>query len=156
MSQVENVEIIGDFETISRTLWFPQMTKEESNVVFAAIFDFQDGGPESVIWRKYCASEEDVHSKAREQEAKKQIKKPDVKYLGFGNAIVDDVRKIKNVNPNGYGFDIVHYPSEGIFHAHVFYDLPIGTQYSALTKSQKMDLRFNLGKLFQPLFLQSK
>ncbi len=156
MSQAENVEKIGDFETVSRTIWFPQMTREESNVVFTAIFDFQDGGPESVIWRKYCRDEIDVHSKAREQEAKKQVKKPNVKYLGFGNALVETVRKIKSVNPNGYGFEIVHEPSEGVFHAHIFYDLPVGTRYSALTKPQKMDLRFNLGKLFQPLIPQSK
>lgn len=142
------VEHIPDEENVSREIFHPQMTRAEIGVVYESLFEFPGGLPESVVWRRFCQTEGEVHRIGFSHETMKRAKNPNVLYLGFGTAIVSNIRLISARNKDGHGFEVMHEPSEGIHHAEVSYRLLEGIQYGSLNRNQKQELKFTLGKLF--------
>lgn len=144
-------EQIPDGDKTSREIFYPQMTRDEREAVFCHLFDFSGGQPESVIWRRYCTTDKEVHELGLAHESAKRLKNPSIVYVGFGTASAGDIRSISNRIKDGHGFDVRHEPSEGIQHAEVFYHLRGDGRYETLTKNQRQELRFVLSKLFEPV-----
>jgi hypothetical protein len=148
---VGEIEHISDQETVSREIFHPLMTRAEVGVVYESLFEFPGGQPESVVWRRFCQTDLEVHGIGLSHETSKRVKKPDVLYLGFGTAGAGEIRTIADRNKDGHGFDVKHEPYEGIHHAEVSYQLFGDMPYSSLNRNQKQELKFTLGKLFKPI-----
>lgn len=146
-----DIEYIPDEGKVSREVFHPQMTRDEARAVYYNLFEFSGGEADSVIWRYYCIADEDVHNLGLSHEAKKQERNPNVRYLGFGTAGVGQIRSISARNKDGHGFNVRHEPNEGIQHAEVCFQLSEGVPYGALTRGQKLELKFTLGRLFEPI-----
>lgn len=67
MPAVEEIPI-GD--EISRHIEFPRTYDRERRMILEAVFEFPGGEPESVVWRKYAATDDEVHKLGCEWETK--------------------------------------------------------------------------------------
>ena len=144
-------EYIPDSDFVSREIFHPQMTRDELDAVYTNLFEFHDGLPESVVWRRHIVSDSQMHELGTTHEALKQSRNPAVVYVGFGSAKAQSIRSISAANSFGHGFEIRHEPSEGIHHAEVGYQLASGATYASLARSQRKELRLTLSKLFEPI-----
>ena len=145
------VELIPDPENVSREIFRPQLTNAEAVVVYDMLFEFPNGLPESVIWRRHCETEGEVHDMGIAHESAKKARRPDVEYLGFGTASAGRIRSIAEQIRDGHGFEVKHEPSEGNQHAEVAFQLINGVSYGELKRNQKQELKFVLGNLFRPM-----
>ena len=124
------------------------MTNAERQLVWISVFQFPKSGGEreSVVWRKYAVSEDDVHKLGCERERLKRENKPNWQYLGFVTARAGDVRDRKTVRR--HGFAVEHKPCEGIHHAEIRLVAAEGT---TMTSAEKTELRMALEGIFGPL-----
>ena len=131
-------EAIPDPDYICRLIDAPRMVSEDLNeLVWENIFVFQrpkepedrakfpNGGPESVVWRKYAPTNNEVHSKGCQREIERRERderdnKPNkMRYLGFIEAKVGEIRNL--TNKRGHGFNVEHEPgnNQGNHHAEI-------------------------------------
>lgn len=147
-------ELIPDGDDISRWIFYSHMSNEERELIWDGVFLFPKGRPESVVWRKYLKTMQQVHEKGCECEMKKnheRIKsgKKLQRYDGAINARVVDIRNIRTSKE--HGFRVEHDPSEqqGVYHAHIVYD---ESQECDFTKQDKIELISQLKARFSGLF----
>ena len=145
------VEYIPDLENVSREIFRPQMTHAEAGVIYDMLFEFPNGLPESVVWRRYCETDFEVHGVGITHETAKKVRRADVEYLGFGTTSAGRIRSIAEQIRDGHGFDVKHEPCEGNQHAEVVFQLINGVNYGDLKRNQKQELRYTLGNLFKPM-----
>jgi hypothetical protein len=139
-------ELIPDGDSVHRLIDFPVMYNESKGMLCEAVFQFPKGLSESVIWRKYAPTTEDVHRIGCEREATKHQTKPKTRYVGFISAVARAIRGIRT--RHGHGFALSHEPEEGVYHAAISYrpadDRP-------LSKNEKNELKLALRKVFGEL-----
>lgn len=147
-------EMIPDGDEISRWIFYPHMSKEDRELIWDNVFMFPGGRPESVVWRRYLKSMEDVHEKGCECEEQRNHErtkngKEKQRYTGAISAKVIDIRRIRNFK--SHGFRVEHAPGDGqgIHHAHVLYD---ASQEYDFTKQDKIELKSRLKAVFSDLF----
>jgi hypothetical protein len=148
------LEFIPDGDDISRWIFYSHMSNEERELIWTGVFVFPNERPESIVWRKYLKTMEEVHEKGCECEIKKneERKKSGKKlqrYDGAINARVVDIRKIRNSKK--HGFLVEHDPSneQGIHHAQIRYDVSHDYDF---TKQDKIELKSQLKAVFSDLF----
>ena len=142
---------VDDADFVSRSIFEPLMSWDEQRVIFNKIFEFPDGVPESVIWRKIVKQDGAVHQMGKNAEAAKRSRGSNASYIGFSSATSQAVRQIKLLANDGHGFDVVHAPDEGAYHAHIQYKFANGLTYGQIGKSRRQELKFVLSKLFNDL-----
>ncbi len=142
-------EHIADSDQVSRLIERPRMYERESDLIIPLqFFPFFDGRPESVVWRRYAATDEEVHKIGidRIETKRRRTGNDDIYHDGFATAQVDAVRSTRTVA--GHGFNVVHAPCEGKWHAHVELALASDKTFRALAKGEKADLRFAISQVF--------
>jgi hypothetical protein len=114
------VEQIPSEDLVSRFIDSPKKWSiAETKFLDENMFIFQKdaGYEESLIWRRYAAKIEDVHSLGCEIQASKQASGKDWTYVGAVTTGVGSVRALSNSQNDS--FYVVHAPQEGQAHAHV-------------------------------------
>ncbi len=147
------IEVIADSEDVARLIFWPAMFSNSGSgsIDPACMFMFNkgegypNGQPESLVWRKYKVTENDVHHLGCDGEKRRQVRKPEARYFGFRNASVGDIRSFKTAR--GHGFFVIHAPAEGIHHAEIGY-YPCNDDWSNLKKNDKAELRAMLLTIF--------
>jgi hypothetical protein len=138
-------EIIPDEDRVSRWLFDPplgdDLTALGEDHLFKKVFEFEGGKCESLLWRKYASTIEEVHDLGCKQQRLLRTKGRDKTYMGAITGVVGEVRTFKNIN--GHGFDVVHRPDgdQGIQHAEVCYALALDKSF---TRNDKAELRLAL------------
>ena len=101
-------------------------------------FPTDDRQCDSVVWRKYAKSIDDVHALGCDAE-----KPPGKIYKG---AITTQVGRLREVTlASGHAFEVNHEPDEGVHHAEVCV-----RPHGKLPKSVKADIRKWLVQVFDP------
>jgi hypothetical protein len=143
------VEEIPSEDLVSRHIdspdkWHP----DEKRFIDDRVFLFRRPDEvESVVWRKYAQSIQDVHAKGCERQAAKRSAGNTIwTYEGATTANVGAIRAITSTD--GDRIEVVHEPSEGVHHAHLEYRL-IETQERI--KQRKTDLKEHLRNTFSDL-----
>lgn len=139
------VEKISDSCKVSRLVFeFMLIPPDLVELFWEKVFMFPSNRNcrESVVWRKYKPSDEDVHELgAEQQEARRRDANSTPKiYKGFLNADVDKIRSI-SCSDNIHKVFVEHVPSEGIHHAEIFFE-------PSPPKSVKMDFKTRLKMVF--------
>lgn len=132
------IEAIGDTESVSRAYFaLPGELAPESHFQFIYDKD-RDERAESVYWRRYAPSINDVHERGCSLQAKwigtgsKQI------YEGARTAVVERIRSIRS--ERGHRFEVIHYPQDSDrAHAHVAIVRASG-KVQGLNKNDKLEL----------------
>lgn len=141
-------EEVPDGDLLSRIIDFPHKFDGFRDLIEERIFEFQTDStdpekkplPESVVWRKYASTDNDVHTIGVALEVDRQSKgRADYRYIGFISAQAGPIRSYRNVN--GHGFFVRHDPEEGLHHVHVGL-LPCADK--KLTRLDKNELRTQL------------
>lgn len=137
-------EPIGAGERLSRLVFFPSMFNESRELLWpGGVFQFRDdkGRRESLVWRKYAPSVEEVH------EIGCRLESPKRKYVGAITAHSDPLLSFSN--QNGHGFDLVHRPEEGgPWHAEICCKANPAHQFK---KTDKLELIAYLREIFSPV-----
>ena len=141
------MEIAGN-DLLSRTIFHPQMQKDEGQVVFKTMFEFPDGQPESVIWRNFKPLDSAVHELGVAMQKDKRSKGKNATYMGFGTAKMSKICQVGTNIDDGFGFELKYAPAEGDHHVHVEYKFAVGKTYANLNRARKQELKFSLCKLF--------
>jgi hypothetical protein len=137
-------EPVLDEDTVHRLVDHPRMYEEVRGLMWPEVFQFANGQPESLVWQKYAAEPNDVHQFGCDREKSKQLTKPEFRYAGFISANAGEIRAIRT--PHGHGFEVTHFPTEGLHHIHISYLLAPNT--IGLQKPVKADLKLRLRKCF--------
>lgn len=149
-SNVPTPEEIPDGDTVSRWLDYPSMYDVSSGIISEKLFfSFPQDQSESVVWRRYMLSDDDVHLRGHQRSTAKRAQGRSSTYRGFRSAIVGKIRSIRTVH--GHGFSITHLPDEGQWHAGISYAVKIDTEVKILSKGQKAELKLALGMAFDHL-----
>jgi len=145
-----DAEEIPDSEVISRHVEAPRtFDPEKRSLILELLFEFPDGRGECVVWRRYAATDGEVHSLGKAWEEKKRARQVEakgvatMKYVGFLSAGVVATRALRSAA--GHGFEVSHTPDEGMHHAEIIYK---PAEDSALTKPHKTELKLMLQRLF--------
>ncbi len=133
------VEQVPGGDRIHRQIDFPNMYNDVREMIWHNVFQFSGGEPESVVWSKYAPTADDVHRIGCERETNTRGRKPDIRYIGFISSTVGEVRGINT--RAGHGFAVVHEPSEGIYHAHIYYRPGGERAVDQLKKGEKNELK---------------
>jgi hypothetical protein len=143
------IKEIGNTDGLSRHLFMRVPRDRIDEYIDVPFFEFpKDDDPElnraeSVVWRLVAVSDAEVHelglSKQRDDIAKGKNKK----YVGFRSSTAGIVQK--KVTSRGHGFEVVHYPKEGSWHAHVQVRPAEDTSY---TSSDKRDIQALIEEAF--------
>jgi hypothetical protein len=141
------VEEIPDEDTVSRLIDFPRMYEEARRLIWDQVFQFPGGDCESLVWRRYAATDEEVHRLGCEREVAKRVTKPEMRYAGFISALSGAIRSIRT--NRGHGFGVNHAPEEGVHHAEVCYS-PVGDGLK-LKPADKAELKLALKGKFGDL-----
>lgn len=141
------VEPIPDADTVSRAVEFPTQYTNDRGLIWHMLFQFPSGVCESLIWRKYANSDNEVHEIGEEIAAEKRSRKPDRQYEGFVYGVVARIRSIRTFR--GHGFTVSHQPEDGRqHHAQVCYD-PAGE--NNLKPADKTELKDAIRACFSDL-----
>lgn len=141
------MEQIPDNDSLSRHIDFPHKYRPDEDLIWwPAVFEFPDGKGESLVWRKYKPTIEEVHALGCEREAKKKESKPDWLYKGAITTKAGSIRSIKN--SRGHGFRVAHEPTEGIYHAEIARSNDPAMTFN---KNDKNELREMLKDVFGPM-----
>jgi hypothetical protein len=139
-------EEIPNCDDISRLIEFPRTYSREREIILEIGFEFPGGSGESVIWRKYAPTDEDVHAIGAQWEQKKRERRDETRYVGFATNTAGTVRGFRTAR--GHGFDVVHVPDEGKYHAEVRYS---PATVVPLIKPDRAELRLAIAKMFSTL-----
>lgn len=142
------VEEIPSEDDVSRHIDSPdKWNADEKNFIEERLFLFRRPEEvESLVWRKYASSIDQVHALGCAREKLRRETKPNWTYEG---AITAHVQAIRDIATNeGDTFDVVHAPDEGQHHAHVQYRLAQGQNF---LKQRKLNLKEMLCAVFLPL-----
>jgi hypothetical protein len=145
------VENIPDEDSVSRLVDYPHGFGDDRTLIWQNVFQFPDGQGESVIWRKYASSSNDVHLIGFKREMLKQQKSPQMRYEGFLTGKVKCIREIQT--KNGHRFEVIHAPCEGQAHAEIRY---APSPSAKLTKPEKAELKLALQSCFGQLPLEAR
>jgi len=138
-------ELIPDDTEVRRLVDYPRMDNR-NELLWPNVFEFPNGQGESVIWSKYAPTPADVHQIGCDREVAKREIKPEMRYSGFIPAIVAAIRGIQT--NRGHGFNVIHEPAEGDYHAEISYRPAAQVD---LRKADKAELKFALKEVFGPL-----
>lgn len=119
----------------------------ERALIWPNVFEFPGGLGESLVWRAYAPTDDEVHALGCERERNVRQRKPDMRYAGFITAVTGSIRRIRTAA--GHGFAVEHKPEEGDHHAEIRYAIAPGV--TTLSKSAKADLKVTLREAFGPL-----
>lgn len=141
-------ELIPDADTVSRSVEYPLQYTNDRDLIWGKIFEFPGGKCESLIWRKYANSDNEVHAIGAEIAIMKQVRDPERRYVGFVSGVAGTIRSIRTVR--GHGFSVKHVPEEEEqrYHAHVCYEPAITDN---LRPADKTELKSVLKECFSPL-----
>ena len=141
------VEEIPDGDDISRHIDFPHKYNDAKELLWPNAFMFSSGAGESVVWRRYKPTINDVHELACERQLLKREQKPSWTYVGAITTSAGLVRGIKN--RRGNGFAVAHHPEDdqGQYHA----EIHRRAGENAIIKSEKAELLLMLTEVFGPL-----
>ena len=151
---VQEIEHVPGEDTVNRHVYRPYMYKEDViDPRQAFMFPKKcERRRESVIWRRYVRSIEDVHALGCEKEARdNSSREPENqrRYMGCLESLVGRVRAI--VNTSGHGFSVDHAPEEGVHHVHIEVRPVDGMTIDDVTKTEMNDLRDEIYRIFAPL-----
>ncbi len=143
-------EHIPDGDLVNRNVFAPYMF-DGNKFIINGLFSFRTNRhlKESVIWRKYARSIQEIHDlgciKQDNDNQHRDLAKR-VTYIGSIEALVGKIRGIRT--QRGHGFFVEHEPSEGQHHAHVRIEIAAGLE---LERTDKEDLRDELVRIFGSL-----
>lgn len=143
---VAEVEQIPDSDDLSRHIDFPHKYRSDEDLIWPNVFEFPNGNKESLVWRKYKPTIEEVHGLGCEREAAKKASKPEWSYKGAITTTAGSIRSIKS--KRGHGFKVAHEPIEGIYHAEIE---RANDPDAPFNKNDKNELRDMLKSAFGPL-----
>jgi hypothetical protein len=146
-------EDIPDGEMVGRLIDFPRMYHDSMGLIWKQVFQFPGGQHESLVWRKYAPTVEDVHRLGCQRESEKRETKPDMRYSGFISSTAGAIRGIRT--QRGHGFALMHIPEEGLHHIGVFYAPDGGASPTSLKPGDKGELKLALGQVFGDLIPHS-
>lgn len=139
-------EDIADGEVLSRGVDFPHKYQPVRKLLLDAFLEFprdkdtKEPMHESVIWRRYLKSDDEVHALGCAKEKAKREQKPQYRYIGFTSATAAQIRQVRN--KAGHGFDVEHSPAEGEpWHTSLFFKHATGEPASAIPKLERVELR---------------
>jgi len=98
------------------------MRKDNGEFELKELFQFNSNGSggyngESLNWNKYASPPDQVHELGRQRESAKREKNPNMRYAGYIEGLVGEIRAART--RRGHGFQVLHVPSEGKHHAEV-------------------------------------
>ncbi len=149
MNEPIRIERVPNEDEIFRWLFEPpKVYNDAKELLWLEIFRFPSGrgGCESVVWFRYAKTMRVVHRLACDREKALLREGKSKKYLGALTGNVGQIRRVRS--QNGHGFTVSHEPSEGPHHAHICYAPRAGSTLDSLTKNDKKELRYSLGKVF--------
>ena len=149
MNEVISTECIPNEDKIFRWLFEPpEVYNDAEELLWLEIFRFPSarGNCESMVWCRYAKTMRVVHRLACDRERALLREGKSRNYRGALAGNVGQVRRVRNLN--GHGFTASHEPSEGPYHAHICYAPRAGSTLDSLTKNDKKELRYSLGKVF--------
>ncbi|MGI4778027.1 MAG: hypothetical protein ACRYGA_07890 [Janthinobacterium lividum] len=143
----DEVEYIPSDHLVSRHIDLPYRYTKDKDLIWEAVFMFKDNKGESLVWRKYKPTIEEVHDLGCSQEARKKPQKPDYRYVGAITALVQDIRN--EVSGRGATFRVEHHPEndQGVYHAEIW---PCPKEGAQLKSNDRADLRVMLKNRFKP------
>jgi hypothetical protein len=150
MSQTDEASNeISDADNVSRHIFAPRMGAPEQ-FIWHEVFEFPsaDGNKESVVWRKIAVTYDDVHELGDARAAGQQKLGKISNYIGFLTAQAGEIRNQRT--SNGHGFEVYPETQEGPAHAVI--KIMIAAGASKLNKSDKIDIRAIMQRLFGPNF----
>lgn len=137
---------IGPDQFVSRHVFdFPKYGAQKE-LIWESLFTLPDSPGDSVVWRKYAATDSDVVFLGREVEALKQAKNKDIRLAGFATAGVGTVLSLE-AGKNSFVVD--HAPKEGCHHAEIKIKRANDGTAKGLAKVHRQALCVLLTKLFQ-------
>jgi hypothetical protein len=147
------VEEIPNADLISRLIEIPKTYERERGQILETVFEFPNGDGESVVWRKYARTDDDVHhfgrlweTAKRKREEERHQRESQMRYVGFAQNVTEVVREFRTAR--GHGFKVFHVPKEGIQHAEVSYDPRDGQQF---IRTDRAELKLAIAKMFSVL-----
>lgn len=142
------VEPIPDVDELGRLIYFPVMYRDSEDLVFGSVFQFptDQGNCECLVWSKYAPIPAGMHEIGfRDLEIKKE-RRANARYDGFKLVTAGHVRNLQTTT--GHGFNLIHEPAEGDYHALVSFRIAANTNFN---KSEKNDLKARLFQALGPL-----
>lgn len=106
-------------------------------------------GVESVVWRRYAVSVDDVHAIGCDRQAKKAAMGSEWKYVGAITAVAGHIRGIQNARGNG--FSVHHRPEDDQGQHHAEIERRVPADGAGPSKSERIELREMLAQVFGPL-----
>ena len=149
MNGLISIERVPNEDRVTRWLFEPpEVYNDAKGLLWLEIFRFPSGrgSCKSVVWRRYAKTMRVVHRLACDREKALLREGKSKKYLGALTGNVDQIRRVRS--RYGHGFTVSHEPSEGPHHAHICYAPTAGSTLESLTKTDKQELRYSLGKVF--------
>lgn len=149
MNELISIEHVPNEDRIARWLFEPpEIYNDAKELLWLEIFRFPSrrGSCESVVWFRYAKTMREVHRLACDREKALLREGKSRNYLGALTGNVGQIRRVRS--RNGHGFTVSHEPSEGQHHAHICYVPTAGSTLDSLTKNDKKELRYSLGKVF--------
>lgn len=147
---MEIVESIPSGDNISRHLYYPFMYKN-NDFLWNKIFTFSERNKfcDSVVWRKYIPSIQEVHALGCEKVKIDKLQHPNREYSGAFTGAVNDIRNIKT--DNNIQLDVEHDQSngQGIHHAHLKLLLP--EDMNKPSRNDRVEIFSKLPLIFEPL-----
>lgn len=126
------------------------MYEELRGVLWNTAFMFPESGAfaESLIWRKYKSTIDEVHNLGCERQVGMRQKKPGWSYVGAITSTAGQIRAIKTAR--GHGLAVIHRPEndQGIYHAEVELSPLHG---EVMKKNDRAEIRLMLEKVFGQL-----
>lgn len=142
----EVIEHIPGEDAVSRWVDSPRLFQPDEGLIWRCVFEFPGGNGESVVWRKYKPTIEDVHALGCNRQSVQRLKNPDKSppwtYTG---AITSLARKIRELESRGNGFLVEHKPEEGVYHAEISFRV---ADAASFTKNDKTILKGLLKDVF--------
>lgn len=139
------IEEIPDEDDTSRLMFEPAMRGLDNEIIWHNVFMFrtEDNFCESVVWRRYAASADDVNmfgcAKQHGDRAKGKLRST---YFGYITGNVAAIRSLKSAK--GIHLAVIHAPEEGRHHAHI-------TFQAGSTKNDRNELKYLLRTTFGEL-----
>lgn len=149
MNGLISTERVPNEDRIARWLFEPpEVYNDAKELLWLEVFQFPSarGSCESVVWRRYAKTMRVVHRLACDREKALLREGRNKKYFGALTGNVGQIRRVQS--QNGHGFTVAHEPSEGRHHVHICYAPTAGSTLESLTKNDKKELRYSLGKVF--------
>lgn len=149
---MEVVDSIPSSDNVSRHLYYPFMYDDGNcHIAWNKIFTFQRKNKfcDSVVWRKYAESIDQVHAIGCEKVKVDNEIDPNRKYVG---AYTGSVREIRDISTDhNIHLEVVHDPTEdqGIHHAHLKLLLPDGMKKPS--RNDRSEIFSKLEPIFKPL-----